>query len=35
MVDGGKPGLDSSDDGKHTGSSDILVLEFVLVVVFI
>jgi len=24
MVDGGKPGVDSRDEGKHTGRNDLL-----------
>ena len=27
LVDGGKPGVDSRDQGKHTGSNDFLIVE--------
>jgi len=27
VVDGGKPGVDSKDEGKHTGRNDLLFLE--------
>ena len=27
MVDGGKPGVDSRDEGKHTGRNDLLFVE--------
>ena len=27
MVDGGKPGVDSRDVGKHNGSNDLLFVE--------
>jgi len=27
VVDGGKPGVDSRDDGKHTGKNDLLLVE--------
>jgi len=27
MVDGEKPGADSSDEGKHTGRNDLLFVE--------
>ena len=27
MVDGEKPGVDSIDDGKHTGRNDMLYVE--------
>ena len=27
IVDGGKPGVDSRDDGKHTGRNDLLFVE--------
>jgi len=27
MVDGGKPGVDFRDDGKHTGRNDLLFVE--------
>ena len=27
MVDGEKPGVDSRDEGKHTGSNDLLFVE--------
>ena len=27
MVDGGKPGVDSRDEGKHTGKNDLLCVE--------
>ena len=26
-VDGGKPGVDSKDEGKHTGRNDLLFVE--------
>jgi len=26
-VDGGKPGVDSRDEGKHTGRNDLLFVE--------
>ena len=27
MVDGGEPGVDSRDEGKHTGRNDLLFVE--------
>ena len=27
MVNGGKPGVDSRDEGKHTGRNDLLFVE--------
>jgi len=27
MVDRGKPGVDSRDEGKHTGRNDVLLVE--------
>jgi len=27
VVDGGKPGVDSRDEGKHTGRNDLLFVE--------
>jgi len=27
VVDGGKPGVDSRDEGKHTGRNDLLFIE--------
>ena len=27
MVDGGEPGVDSGDEGKHTGRNDLLFVE--------
>jgi len=27
LVDGGKPGVDSRDEGKHTGRNDLLFVE--------
>ena len=27
MVDGGEPGVDSKDEGKHTGRNDLLFVE--------
>jgi len=27
VVDGGEPGVDSRDEGKHTGRNDLLFLE--------
>ena len=27
MVDGGEPGVDSSDEGKHTGRNELLFVE--------
>ena len=27
MVDGEKPGVDSRDEGKHTGKNDLLFIE--------
>ena len=27
MVDGGKPGVDSRDEGKHTGRNDLLFVK--------
>ena len=27
MVDGGKPGIGSKDEGKHTGRNDLLFVE--------
>ena len=31
MVDGGEPGVDSRDDGKHTGRNDLLFVEKMMV----
>ena len=30
IVDGGKPGVDSRDEGKHTGRNDLLFVEKVM-----
>jgi len=27
VVDGGKPGVDSRDEGKHTGKNDLLFVD--------
>ena len=27
MVDGGKPGVDSRDEGEHTGSNDLIHIQ--------
>ena len=27
MVDGGNPGVDSRDEGKHTGRNDLLIVD--------
>ena len=31
MVDGGEPGVDSRDEGKHTGRNDLLFVEKMMV----
>ena len=34
MVDGGEPGVDSRDEGKHAGRNDLLFVKVSLVVAF-
>ena len=34
MVDGGKPGVDSRDEGKHTGRNDLLFVEKLTIMMF-